>query len=92
MGTLWYVLHRKSLNLRGHFRGHLRVHSRVHFREHFRERVRGSNFAVRVLCACLSFGEENSLSLTEFHGKIGDFWEELGKFAWHTNNRLRGTH
>ena len=44
---------KKNLNLRGHFRGHLRVHSRVHFREHFRERVRGSNFAVRVLCACL---------------------------------------
>ena len=40
----------KNLNLRGHFRGHLRAHSRVHFREHFRERVRGSNFAVRVLC------------------------------------------
>ena len=38
---------------RGHFRGHLRVHSRVHFREHFRERVRGSNFVVRVPCACL---------------------------------------
>ena len=47
------VLHRQSLNLRGHFRGHLRVHPRAHFREHFRERVRGSNFAVRVLCACL---------------------------------------
>ena len=45
----------KKLNLRGHFRGHLRVHSRVHFREHFRERVRGSNFTVRVLCACLTF-------------------------------------
>ena len=43
----------KSLNLRGHFRGHLRVHSRGHFRDHFRERVRGSNFAVRVLCAFL---------------------------------------
>ena len=42
-----------NLNLGGHFRGHLRVHSRVHLREHFRERVRGSNFAVRVLCACL---------------------------------------
>ena len=25
----------------------------MHFREHFRERVRGSNFAVRMLCACL---------------------------------------
>ena len=44
----------KKLNLRGHFRGHLRVHSRRHFREHFRERVRGSNFAVRVLCAFLN--------------------------------------
>ena len=52
-GTLWRALHRKSLNLRGHFRGHLRVHSRGHFREHFCERVRGSNFAVRVLCALL---------------------------------------
>ena len=46
-GTLWCVLHRKNLDLRRH----PRVHSRVHFREHFRERVRGSNFAVRVLCA-----------------------------------------
>ena len=27
----------------------------MHFREHFRERVRGSNFAVRVLCAFLNF-------------------------------------
>ena len=44
----------KSLNLRGHFRGHLRVHSRGHFRDHFRERVRGSNFAVRMLCAFLN--------------------------------------
>ena len=55
VGTLWYVLHRESLNLRGHFRGHLRVHSFVHFREHFRERVRGSNVAVRLLCAFLKF-------------------------------------
>ena len=46
---------KKKLNLRGHFRGHLRVHSRGHFREHFRERVRGSNFAVRMLCAFLIF-------------------------------------
>ena len=53
MGTLWCVSHRHALNFRGHIRGHLRVHSRVHFREHFRERVRGSNFAVRVLCAFL---------------------------------------
>ena len=29
------------------------VHYYVHFREHFCERVRGSNFAVRVLCAVL---------------------------------------
>ena len=40
----------KSLNFRGRFCGH---HSSVHFREHFRERVRGLNFAVRVLCAFL---------------------------------------
>ena len=50
------VFYRRNLNFRGHFRGHLRVHSRVHFREHFRERVRGSNFAVRVLCARLKIG------------------------------------
>ena len=55
MGTLWCALHRKSLNLREHFRGHVRVHSRGHFREHFCERVRGSNFAVRALCALLMF-------------------------------------
>ena len=27
------------------------------------------------------FGEENSLSLTEFWGKLGEFWEKLGEFA-----------
>ena len=54
VGTLLCVLHRQSLNLRGHFRGRLRVHSRVHFREHFRERARGSKFSVRVLCAFLT--------------------------------------
>ena len=64
VGILWCVLHRTSLNLRGHFRGHLRVHSRGHFREHFRERVRGSNFAVRVLCAFLNTGVSPSSSLT----------------------------
>ena len=42
-----------STEFRGHFRGNLRVHFRVHFRERFRERLRGSNFAVRVLCAFL---------------------------------------
>ena len=42
------------LYLRGHFCGCLCVHSRVHFREHFHERVRGSNFAVRVLCVFLA--------------------------------------
>ena len=59
------VLHRQrieSVNLRGHFRGHLRVHSRVHFREHFRERVRGSNFAVCVLCASLIIGNTQDLA------------------------------
>ena len=39
----------ENVNLRGHFRGHLRVHSRVRCRE----RVRGSHFAVRMLCAFL---------------------------------------
>ena len=27
------------------------------------------------------FGEENSLSLTEFWGKLGEFYEKLGEFA-----------
>ena len=63
-GILWCVLHRKRLNLLGHFRGHLRVHSRAHFHEHFRERVRGSNFAVRVLCACLNMGFINRSTAT----------------------------
>ena len=27
------------------------------------------------------FGEENSVSLTEFWGKLGEFCEELGEFA-----------
>ena len=50
------AFHTENLNLRGDFRGHLRIRSRVHFHDHSRERVRGSNFAVRVLCAFLSFG------------------------------------
>ena len=49
LGTPWCV-YTEILNFRGHFCGHLRVH----FREHFRERVRGSNLAVRVLCAFLA--------------------------------------
>ena len=28
-----------------------------------------------------SFEEENSLSLTEFYGKLGEFCEKLGEFA-----------
>ena len=27
------------------------------------------------------FGGENSLSLTEFWGKLGEFWGKLGEFA-----------
>ena len=27
------------------------------------------------------FGEENSLSLTEFYGKLGEFCEKLGELA-----------
>ena len=27
------------------------------------------------------FGEENSLSLTQFYGKLGEFCEKLGEFA-----------
>ena len=30
--------------------------------------------------------------LTAFCGKLGEFGEKLGEFAWHINNRLRGTH
>ena len=66
VGILWCVLHRKSLNLRGHFREHFRVHSRGRFREHFRERVRGSNFAVRVLCAFLTSGGTKYVSFEVF--------------------------
>ena len=58
----------KFLNFRGHFRGHLRVHSRVHFPDHFRKRIRGSNFAVRVLCAFLSGIPGVGASLTEIQG------------------------
>ena len=69
----WCVLHRKRLNLRGHFRGHLCVHSRVHFREHFRERVCGSNFAVRVLCAFLtkspSVSRPSKLDIKQGHAR-----------------------
>ena len=38
-------------------------------------------------------GEESSLSLTEFYGKLGEFCEKNSASSlWHTNNRLRGTH
>ena len=74
VGTLWCALHRKSLNLHGHFRGHLRVHSRGHFREHFRERVRGSNVAVRVLCALLSPGSQM------FPRILRNLWGSVGRF------------
>ena len=52
MGTLWCALHRKSLNLRGHFRGHFRVHSRGHFREHFRE---SEDFSLLVAFLLVTF-------------------------------------
>ena len=35
---------------------------------------------------------ENSLSLTEFWGKLGEFCEELGEFAFAQKNTLKGTH
>ena len=35
----------------------------------------------RILFREYCFGEENSLSLTEFYGKLGEFCEELGEFA-----------
>ena len=39
------------------------------------------------------FGEENSLSVTEFWGKLtGEFWEKLSEFGLAHYNRLRGTH
>ena len=40
------------------------------------------------------FGEENSLSLTEICGKLGEFCENKNSVSshWHTNNRLRRTH
>ena len=37
---------------------------RGHFREHFRERVRGSDFAVRVLCAFLTRVSDSSVAVT----------------------------
>ena len=37
----------------------------------------GSGILFREYC----FGEENSLSLTEFCGKLGEFCEKL-EFAW----------
>ena len=39
------------------------------------------------------FGEENSLSLTEFWGKLGELCEKNSVSSLlHTNNRLRGAH
>ena len=37
----------------------------------------GSGILFREYC----FGEENSLSLTEFCGKLGEFGEQLAEFA-----------
>ena len=43
-----------------------------------RERIgKGGGILFREYC----FGEENSLSLTEFWGKLGEFCEKLGEFA-----------
>ena len=36
----------------------------------------------RILFREYCFGEENSLSLTEFYGKLGEFGERLGEFAF----------
>ena len=38
----------------------------------------GSGILFREYC----FGEENSLSLTEFWGKLGKFCEKLGEFVF----------
>ena len=50
----------------------------------------------RILFREYCFGEENSLSLTEFWGKLSELCEKKKKNSvsslWHTNNRLRGTH
>ena len=46
---------------------------RGHFREHFRERVRGSNFAVRVLCALLNKSALQNLGIKKLTcGNFGD--------------------
>ena len=37
----------------------------------------GSGILFREYC----FGEENSLSLTDFYGRLGEFCEHFGKFA-----------
>ena len=59
----------------------------AHFDIIFRKRAR--NTVSRVLWV----REENSLSLTEFWGKLGEFCEKLGEFALsHKFYRLRGTH
>ena len=39
---------------------------------------KGSGILFREYC----FGEENSLSLTEFWGKLREFCEKLGEFAF----------
>ena len=42
----------------------------------------GRNTVSRVLFREYCFGEENSLSLTQFWGKLVEFCEELGEFAF----------
>ena len=36
----------------------------------------------RILFREYCFGEENSLSLTEFYGELGEFCKKLGEFAF----------
>ena len=95
------MFYTEILNFRVHFRGYLRVHYRVHFREHFRERVRGSNFAVRGLCAFLrkwncqnhfpEIAKQNQNSAFGPHPQYGwDFPEEIPeKFRKDPGNALR---
>ena len=42
----------------------------AHFREHFRERVRGSDFAVRVLCAFLSITRMHTKGVMQPHATL----------------------
>ena len=59
----------------------LRGDAAATFQEALTSLISGSIETGGILFREYCFGEENSLSLTEFWGKLGEFCEKLGEFA-----------